>query len=183
MPDTTAGHFATMLSTAMSQRGLTTRELSNQLGISYEHARRLQSNEALPSKLLAEKIAGTVGLDADAAWQAAQRDKVQRKFGTQLLAETTGTSDRMENFRPLIDSLLPEQVPHALAMLSGLVAAAMVKQSTLATTPEEHAKIQKGREALQDSKKAVLPVVEALKDVLTAKHKRKMRGEPEDGAQ
>lgn len=162
MPETTitpAGHFSQMLSTAMSQKGLSTKQLSEQLEISYEHARRLQNNEALPSRHLAKEVARYFSLDFDAVWQAAQRDKIQRKFGTHLLAESTGTTDRVENFAPLINSLLPEQVPHAMAMLSGLVAAARMKA---ATAP-------------------VLPVVKALKPVLTAAHKRKMRGEPEPG--
>jgi PAS domain-containing protein len=49
-------------------------ELSKQLGISYEHARRLQAGETLPSQLLVEKTAATVGVSVEQLQLAVQRD-------------------------------------------------------------------------------------------------------------
>jgi transcriptional regulator with XRE-family HTH domain len=205
-PESTSphGNFSAMLSTALNQKGMNLKQLSVQLGISYEQTRRLAGNESLPTPLRAEQIAEVLDIDPEELKKAAQRDRMQRKFGSQLFAEVAGaTSERVENFAPLINSLLPEQVPHAMAMMSGLVSAALVKQAVLATTPEDQDRIQQGRKALQDAPllnigtgwgkntaqvgastkdaQPVLPVVKAMKKVLTAKHKRKMRGEPEAG--
>ena len=67
-------HFATMLSGAMDQLDISIRELSKQLGISYGHARRLQAGEILPSQLLVEKTAATVGVSVEQLQLAVQRD-------------------------------------------------------------------------------------------------------------
>ncbi len=68
------GQFATMLSGAMDQLDISIRELSKQLGISCEHARRLQAGEIPPSPLLVEKIAATVGVSVEQLQLAVQRD-------------------------------------------------------------------------------------------------------------
>ena len=71
------GHFATMLSGAMDQLDISIRELSKQLGISYEHARRLRAGEVLPSKLLVEKTAAAVGVPVEQLQLAVQRDALK----------------------------------------------------------------------------------------------------------
>jgi hypothetical protein len=122
------GHFATMLSGAMDQLDISIRELSKQLEISYEHARRLQAGEILPSKLLVEKTAAVVGVPVEQLQRAAQRDRMLTKYGIQLNAETTGTCQRIKLFEPLISALDAKQVPAAFAMLEGLVTTARAKR-------------------------------------------------------
>jgi transcriptional regulator with XRE-family HTH domain len=73
------GHFATMLSGAMDQLDISIRELSKQLGISYENARRLQAGEVLPSKLLVEKTAAAVGVPVEQLQLAVQRDALKKR--------------------------------------------------------------------------------------------------------
>jgi transcriptional regulator with XRE-family HTH domain len=72
------GHFATMLSGAMEQLDISIRELSKQVGISCEHARRLQAGKDLPSRLLVEKIATAVGLPSEGLQNAVQRDRIRK---------------------------------------------------------------------------------------------------------
>jgi transcriptional regulator with XRE-family HTH domain len=71
-------HFATMLSGAMDQLDITIRELSKQVGISCEHARRLQAGKDLPSRLLVEKIATAVGQPSEELQNAVQRDSMRK---------------------------------------------------------------------------------------------------------
>jgi len=71
-------HFATMLSGAMDQLDISIRELSKQVGISCEHARRLQAGKDLPSRLLVEKIATAVGLPSEELQNAVQRDRMRK---------------------------------------------------------------------------------------------------------
>jgi len=122
-------HFATMLSSAMDQLDISIRELSKQLGISYEHARRLQTGEAVPSKLLVEKTAAAVGVPVERLQLAAQRDRMLTKDSIQLIAETTSRSQRVNLFEPLINALDAKQVPAAYAMLKGLVRAVKAKRA------------------------------------------------------
>jgi transcriptional regulator with XRE-family HTH domain len=76
-------HFATMLSGAMDQLDITIRELSKQVGISCQHARRLQDGKALPSRLVLEKIATAVGLPSEELQDAVQRDSMRKKNDAQ----------------------------------------------------------------------------------------------------
>jgi transcriptional regulator with XRE-family HTH domain len=131
------GHFATMLSGAMDQLDISIRELSKQLGIPYEHARRLRAGEVLPSELLMEKTAAAVGVPVEQLQRAAQRDRILTKYGI-FIAETKGASQRVRLLEPLINALDAKQVPTAYAMLKGLVKAAKVKRAVpLAILPRE----------------------------------------------
>jgi transcriptional regulator with XRE-family HTH domain len=143
------GHFATMLSGHTAKRGMSTRDVEKVLGISYEHARRLQAGESLPSPLLIEKMANTIGLPQAEANLAAQRDRMLRKYGAQLLAENSGISERAALFEPLINALDPDDVRPALSMLRGLVDGAQIAAAQPA------------------------PVTEVLKQFLPKKTKRK----------
>ncbi len=71
-------HFATMLTGSMDQLDISIRELSKQVGISCEHARRLQEGKALPSRLVLEKIATAVGLPSEELQDAVQRDRMRK---------------------------------------------------------------------------------------------------------
>ena len=101
MTETTAsprGHFAAMLSSAMDQLDLSIGELSKQLGISCEHAQRFHDGEALLSRLLLDKTAVAVGVPVEELQLAVQLDKMRKKFGAQMIAETSGTSKRSQPF-------------------------------------------------------------------------------------
>ena len=74
----TRGHFATMLSGAMDQLDSSIWELSKQVSISCEHARRLQDGKARPSRLSLEKIATAVGLPSEELRNAVQRDRMRK---------------------------------------------------------------------------------------------------------
>lgn len=71
-------HFATMLTGSMDQLDISIRELSKQVGISCEHARRLQAGKDLPSRLLVEKIATAVGLPSEELQNAVRRDRMRK---------------------------------------------------------------------------------------------------------
>ena len=75
------GHFATILNAGMQQLDITLRELGRQLGISHEHAWKLQTGEALPSRLLVEKTANVVGNSVEKLQTAVEHDKMMEKSG------------------------------------------------------------------------------------------------------
>ena len=131
MTQTTAsphGHFAEIVSGAMDELDISTRELSKQLGISFEHARRLQAGEALPSRLLVEKTAVVTGVPMEDLQLAVQRDRMRKKPDGQLIAQASGTSKRVSLFEPLINALRTEQLATAYAMLESLVKTAKSKR-------------------------------------------------------
>jgi ribosome-binding protein aMBF1 (putative translation factor) len=74
-----SGHFATIVNSAMDRLDKSIQELSKQVGISCEHARKLQAGKALPDELLVEKIATAVGVYLEQLRGAAQRDRMHKK--------------------------------------------------------------------------------------------------------
>ncbi|MGB2664586.1 MAG: hypothetical protein WAK48_11310 [Candidatus Acidiferrum sp.] len=71
-----SGHFATILNGTMDQLDVSIRELSKQVGIWCEHARRLQAGKVLPGELLVEKIAIAVGVSLEELQVAVQRNRM-----------------------------------------------------------------------------------------------------------
>ena len=122
------GHFAAMLTRAMDQFDLGIGELSKQLGISLQHARRLQAGEVLPRRLLWEKIAVATGVPVNELQVAIKRDRMSRNFGSKTGAHTADRSKRIRLFEPLINALDCEQIPAAYAMLENLTKEAKSKQ-------------------------------------------------------
>ena len=86
------GHFAAMLSSAMDELDLSIKELSKQLSISGEHARRLLAGEAVPNRLSVEKTAVATGVPVEDLQLAVERDRMSKKFGRQTMAEASETS-------------------------------------------------------------------------------------------
>ena len=69
-------HFATILNAGMQQLDITLRELGKQLGISHEHAWKLRTGGALPSRLLVEKTAKVVGVSVEKLQLAVEHDRL-----------------------------------------------------------------------------------------------------------
>ena len=69
--------FAAIFNAGIQQLDITTRELSKHLGIFYEHARRLQAGEVLPSGLLVEKSDKLVAIPVEPLQLAAERDRLR----------------------------------------------------------------------------------------------------------
>jgi transcriptional regulator with XRE-family HTH domain len=69
------GYFATILNAGMQQFDITLRELGKQLGISHEHAWKLQTGGSLPSRLLVEKVAQVVAVSVEKLQFAVDRDR------------------------------------------------------------------------------------------------------------
>jgi hypothetical protein len=113
--------FANLLNAHMRSRGLTIGKLAELTGKSYEHCRKLVGGEALPSPLLVEKLAAVTGLPVAPAQQAAERDRMLRHYGQDMVAEVAGNSSRVESFAPLLNALTDEQAECARAMLQGLL--------------------------------------------------------------
>lgn len=121
-------HFAAILSAGMQQLNITVRELSKQLRISCEHARRLQAGEVLPSRLLVEEAAKVVGITVEQLQLAVESDRRLEKYGKRLLDKTTAAPERLTLFRPLLESLDAAQVVSAYTMLLGLLRPAKAKR-------------------------------------------------------
>lgn len=102
----------------MDELDLSTRELSKQLGVSSDHARRLQEGQTLPSQLLVEKTAVATGISVQELQLAVQRDRICKSVGSRVGA---ANFRKISLFEPLIDALDPDQIPAAYAMLEKMV--------------------------------------------------------------
>lgn len=64
-----------------TRKPISTRQLSEILGVTYEHVRQILLGKPAMSKDLNEKLCETVGVDADSMWHKLQTEKFQRKLG------------------------------------------------------------------------------------------------------
>ena len=116
-----ANRFANMIGAELKERELWIKDVRDAGKITYEHARKLVRGEAVPSKAVSDNIAQLLGLNRDHLWAMAQEDKLERKYGTTLVAKAKHKDPRLAEFQDLILALRQDQVPAALAMLRGLV--------------------------------------------------------------
>lgn len=137
------GHFAAMLSAAMDELDLSIAELSKQLCISCEHARRLCTGETLPSRLLVEKTAVATGIPVEELQLAVDRDRMRKGCGPRMTAPSRACK-RVSLFEPLINALNPDQLPGAYDMLDRLVKTGESKRPmTKPTTVRLRKKLQR----------------------------------------
>ena len=95
-------------------------DVAQAAGISYEHARRLAKGLTPPGRALCEVLSRILGWIPDRAWEAAQSDRLQRKFGVQLGRTMGGTEHtRVEECRNMLIALSPVQYQAVLSILHG----------------------------------------------------------------
>jgi hypothetical protein len=61
-------------------RRMTIREVSNDIGCSYEHVRKVLAGEPVMSRDITDSISRLLGLDADQMWALAESEKSHRRF-------------------------------------------------------------------------------------------------------
>ncbi|MGB9434580.1 MAG: hypothetical protein WBQ89_20215 [Candidatus Acidiferrum sp.] len=113
-PATQHSYFAEILNAGMQQLDITIRELSKQLRISCEHARRLQAGEVLPSRLLVEKSAKVVGIPLEQLQLAVERDRILKKYGKHPLDKATITTSRIPTAMRSLSSGPPQRIRSSL---------------------------------------------------------------------
>src|SRR5579883_2380542 len=102
-----AGRFGQALAAAIDERDLPLKELAQEVGISYEHLRKLVRNDAQPSKPLLKVLCKTLDLSYSEMEQYIARDKMEKKFGKSAYL-AFGKDPRIAEFEQLIPHLTEE---------------------------------------------------------------------------
>ena len=76
--------FGEMLQKAMADKQLSIKELSEQVGSTYEYTRRLCRGLSLPSKYMLGALAPILGLDVAEAQKLIDYDKLLVRYGAAL---------------------------------------------------------------------------------------------------
>jgi transcriptional regulator with XRE-family HTH domain len=119
-PAVRIGGFGLLMQASMKERGMTLVDVAKAAGISYEHARRLAKGLTPPSRALTEVVSRLLGFDAGHAWDAAQSDRLHKKFGIQLDRTASGKGHpRVEECRNMLIALTPVQYQAVLSILRG----------------------------------------------------------------
>lgn len=117
---TPKGHFGQLLADAVQRKGLSLHDLSEQLGITYEHARKLWCNIASPSDDLIRKAAKRLDMDAEAAVEAATQDRVERKHG-QAGLKALGRDPRLGRLDAVTAVLTDSELETLVAVAQSLI--------------------------------------------------------------
>lgn len=110
--------IASMVDNAMQQKGLTIRDLSEELDLSSEHTRRIVRGEATPSKFVLKPLCNILGLDYAKAEQIATGERIRKKYG--VAADSLSPRvEGIENVEKVWGKLSKSQQDDALAMMEG----------------------------------------------------------------
>ena len=75
------GFFNARFEQRVNEKGVSIRELAREVGVTYEHIRKLISGYCLPSESLLEKLCGTLGLNKKEMSARVAKDRVIFRFG------------------------------------------------------------------------------------------------------
>jgi transcriptional regulator with XRE-family HTH domain len=114
------GDFGHALQDAMDRRGMTLTELSEALGTTYEHGRKVLKTMAFPSRLLLEKICNVLEMNLTDAKRLVTKDKLKRKFGN-IHLELAGIDPRFEDIQRQLPKLNEEQLRILRGIVTGMV--------------------------------------------------------------
>jgi hypothetical protein len=92
--------------------------LAGQVGITYEHARKIVRGVAFPSKLLLPKICRALGLDKEEMTRLVISDRLKKKYGN-IPSELAGETERSVKIGRLLPRLTDEQFENLLGMAEG----------------------------------------------------------------
>jgi hypothetical protein len=120
----------------MEQQGMSLTDVAKAAEISYEHARRLAKGLTPPSHALTEVVSRLLGFNSAHAWDAAQSDRLQKKFGVQLDRTTSRMEHpRVEECRKMLVALTLVQYQAVVTILRGFAG-----QQTMENSPNKEEK-------------------------------------------
>ena len=114
-PSRHLNRFASELHRLTASNQLSTRQLAERTGTTYEHIRKLLAGEALPSKRLLKDIAQVLGTSASLLQEAADLHRVEHKYG-KLLLRVAGRNPELHQLDLLWPSLTGIQKDELIAL-------------------------------------------------------------------
>ena len=103
------GRFAQFMVKAMQEKGISLRELSATLRVSYQHLNMCMQGERQPSELMLQAICKPLGLDYDEMLARVVRDKMERTHGRAALSAAFDKSPRVADYEAYAPLLTSEQ--------------------------------------------------------------------------
>jgi len=116
MPDEQySAELAEMITTAMAIRGVSIKDLSRTLEVTYEHARRLAKGFP-PSKPILRLISTALELDLNSLERVAVQASIKRRFGDAQM-RIAGKNPELEPIERAWKHLTTDQKQDAIAMI------------------------------------------------------------------
>lgn len=113
--------FSVAIADALEAKGKNVRWLSEQVGTTYEHIRKLVRGKAFPSRLLQPQLIKALGLDKQQFNQMVIADRLRKQFG-EIPEAITGKTPRMVKIGMVLENLTEEQFKSLLGMAQGMAA-------------------------------------------------------------
>jgi transcriptional regulator with XRE-family HTH domain len=79
------GRFGMMLHQAIDAKKLTLADVAAKVEVTYEHMRKLIRQISFPGKDRAKRLCELLDLDFAEVWEIVTADKIQRKYGNEIL--------------------------------------------------------------------------------------------------
>jgi hypothetical protein len=109
------GQLATALNARLEAKDWSVLHLTNTLGATYEHIRKIALGLAFPSKHLLVEICHVLDLDPRQMHKLMVADKIEKKFGT-IPLELAGKTPRFARLERVLPHLSDEQFSSLMAI-------------------------------------------------------------------
>jgi transcriptional regulator with XRE-family HTH domain len=103
---------------ALLDKGMSIKDLSEKLELSYEHTRRLTNGLTIPSKFVLRALCSILDLNEQDMEKLVTVDKIRKRYGS-IPAEIAGKKPGLEPIERVWDRLTPDQQGDAVAMIVG----------------------------------------------------------------
>lgn len=115
------GRFGQMFIAAVDRKGVTLRDVAAKFDYSYEQMRKLVQGTSLPSEELLRGLCKFLGMDFDIATNAANGDRMEKRFGTEEAYKALGKDPRLSDIEPYLPQLDPQEWKMFVAQIAGYV--------------------------------------------------------------
>ena len=112
--------FGEMLQNAMADKGLSIRDLAEQIGSTYEYMRKLVRGLALPSKYMLNTLHQLLSFDIEEAHKLITADKIEKEHGS-IPLELSGKDPELEPFERGWKWLTKQQKSALLEQFRGFI--------------------------------------------------------------
>ena len=110
--------FAVALKEKLEDKGKNMKWLAKEVGMTYEHARKLCRGVGFPSQRLLRDICHLLDLEEDDMWRIVVSDKLRHKYGD-IPRELAGQTERSVRIERLLPKLTDDQFEDLMRIAEG----------------------------------------------------------------
>lgn len=116
-----SGRFGQLFIAAVNSKGFSLDDVAKKFGYSYEQMRKYIRGTSMPAENFLRPLCKYVGMNYDEAWQAANTDRMEKRFGVDGVSTLMGKDPRLSDIEPYLSQLNQQEWSMFVAQIAGYV--------------------------------------------------------------